>query len=88
MRGDFEFELGELQVCMMVEVQAVLVPFTMLARLTILYSYNANKAHNLLALMLDLHFKSLNVVKVFVGWAKVIQLWLSMTSRLYCHCWW
>ncbi len=37
-------------------------------------SYNASKAHNMLTLMLDLHFKSLDVVKAFVGWAKIIQI--------------
>ncbi len=83
MRGDFEFELGEFVSVYEVEVQAVLAPF-----LVFTFSYNASKAHNMLALMLDLHFKSLDVVKVFVGRAKVIRLWLSMTTRLYCHCWW
>jgi len=61
-RGDFEFELGVLRVHMVVEVQVVLTPF-----LAFTSSYNANKVHNMLALMLDLHFKPLDVVKAFVG---------------------
>jgi len=37
-------------------------------------SYNASKAHNMLAFMLDLHFKSLDVVKVFFEQANVLQI--------------
>ncbi len=55
--------------CMMVEVQAILAPF-----LVFTSSYNASKAHNMLALMLDLRFKSFDVVKAFVGRAKMIQI--------------
>ncbi len=62
MRGDFEFELGALRVRMMVEVQVVLTPF-----LAFTSSYNANKVHNTLAVMLDSLFKPLDVVKAFVG---------------------
>jgi hypothetical protein len=47
----------------------MLVPF-----LAFTSSYNVNKVHNMLTIMLDPHFKSLDVVKVFVGWAKVIQI--------------
>ncbi len=54
---------------MMAKVEATLTPF-----LTFTFSYNAIKAHNMLALMLDLHMKSFDVVKVFVQWAKVIQI--------------
>jgi hypothetical protein len=61
-RGDFEFELGALRVHMVVEVQVVLTPF-----LAFTSSYNASKVHNMLALILDSHFKSLDVVKTFVG---------------------
>jgi len=66
-KGDFE--LGALQVHMMVEVEAILAPFLVFTSL-----YNASKAHNMLALMLDVHFKFLDVVKAFVGRAKVIQI--------------
>jgi hypothetical protein len=61
-RGDFEFELGALRVHMVVEVQVVLTPF-----LAFISSYNASKIHNVVALMLDSCFKSLDVVKTFVG---------------------
>ncbi len=47
-RGDFEFELGELWVCIMAKIQAILAPF-----LAFTSSYNASKAHNMLTLMLD-----------------------------------
>jgi hypothetical protein len=36
-------------------------------------TYNVSKAHNTLALMWDLHFKSFDVVKTFVGQEKMIQ---------------
>jgi hypothetical protein len=61
-KRDFENKLRALQVSMVVEVQAILAPF-----LAFTYSYNVNKAHNMLALILDLWFKSLNAVKAFVG---------------------
>jgi hypothetical protein len=38
-REDFEFELGALQVCMMVEIQVVFAPFLAFAS-----TYNASKA--------------------------------------------
>jgi hypothetical protein len=47
---------------MVVEVQAMLTPF-----LAFTSSYNVSKVHNMLALILDLWFKSLNAVKAFVG---------------------
>ncbi len=43
--------------------------------------YNVSKVHNMLALMLDSHFKSLDVVKVFVGWAKMIQIMVKYDSK-------
>jgi len=52
---------------MMAKVQVVLVPF-----LGFKYSYNASKAQNMLALVLDSHFKSVDVVKAFVRWVKMI----------------
>jgi hypothetical protein len=80
---DFEFELGALWVCMMAKIQVVLVPF-----MAFTSSCNVIKVHNMLALVLDPHFKSLDVVKMFVGQAKVIQMWLNMTTRLCCHYEW
>jgi hypothetical protein len=46
----------------------VLKPF-----LTFLKSYNANEAHNMLVIMLDLRFKHLCVVKNFVGQGNAIH---------------
>jgi hypothetical protein len=66
-KGDFESKLGALQVCMMVEIQVLLAPFLAFAS-----TYNVNKAHNMLALMLDPRFKSHDVMKAFVGWEKTI----------------
>jgi hypothetical protein len=37
-------------------------------------SYNVSKAHNMLAFMLDPHYKSLDVVKVFFEQANVLQI--------------
>jgi hypothetical protein len=42
--------------------------------MTFTSSYNASKAHNMLAFMLDLRFKSLDVVKMFFGQSNVIQI--------------
>jgi hypothetical protein len=47
---------------MMGEILVVLAPF-----LTFPSTYNLIKAHNMLALMLDPWFKSLNMVKALVG---------------------
>jgi hypothetical protein len=80
-RVDFEFELGALWVCMMAKVQVVLAPFFAFTS-----SYNVNKAHNML--VLDPHFKFLDMVKTFVGQVKVIQMWLSMRTKLCCHYEW
>jgi len=46
---------------MMAKVLVALVPFLSFAS-----TYSVSKAHNMLVLMLDLHFKSINVVKTFV----------------------
>jgi hypothetical protein len=53
---------------MMIEMMVVLVPFLSFAT-----TYIPNKAHNMFALMLDLHFKCLDVVKVFVGGEKIMD---------------
>ncbi len=74
MKGDFGFELGALHVHMMVEVQVVLVLFSSFKS-----SYNANKIHNMLAIMLD--FKFVDVMKVFIRWAKMIQIIVEYDSN-------
>ncbi len=61
---------------MMVEIQATLAPFLAFAS-----NYDASKAHNMLALMLDRHFKSFDVVKTFVGREKVIQMVAEYDSK-------
>jgi len=68
-KGDCEYELVILRMHMMIEVQVVLGPFLFFA-----YTYNDTKVHNILALLFNSYFKSLDVVKTFVGWAKVIQM--------------
>jgi hypothetical protein len=80
---DSEFKLGGLWVCMMAKVQVVLAPFQVFTS-----SYNASKAHNILALVFDPHFKSLDVVKTFNRHVKVIRMWLNMTTTFCCHCGW
>jgi hypothetical protein len=55
--------------CMMVQVLVVLSPFMAFA-----YVYNPSKAHNMLALMLDMQFKSFDVMKTLIKWANVIQM--------------
>jgi hypothetical protein len=54
---------------MMVQVLVVLSPFMAFA-----YVYNPSKAHNMLALMLDMQFKSFDVMKTLIKWANVIQM--------------
>lgn len=53
----------------MAKVLVALVPFLSFAS-----TYSVSKAHNMLVLMLDLLFKSLNVVKTYVRRTKVIQI--------------
>lgn len=48
--------------------------------------YIVTKTWNML--MLDSCFKSLDVVKDFVGRAKIMQMVVKYDSRLWCHCWW
>jgi hypothetical protein len=75
-KGDFEYELGALRVCMMVEVLAILALFLAFAS-----TYNANKVHNMLALMLDPRFKSFDVVKAFVGQEKMILMVVEYDNK-------
>ncbi len=63
--------------CMMVKVLVALFPFMAFA-----YAYNPNKVHNMLALMLDMHFKSLDVMKTLVKWANVIQTMQNVMACL------
>ncbi len=60
---------------MMGEIMVVLAPF-----FTFASTYIATKAHNMLTLMQDLCFKSLDVEKGFVGRAKVIQMVVDMAT--------
>jgi hypothetical protein len=54
---------------MMVEVMVFLAPFLSFAT-----TYTPTKAHNMFVLILDLHFKCMDVVKTVVGWAKVMEM--------------
>jgi hypothetical protein len=54
---------------MIVEVMAILAPFLSFAT-----TYIPSKAHNMLALMLDMCFKCMDVIKTFVGWVKVMEM--------------
>ncbi len=58
------------------EIMVVLDPF-----FTFASTYIITKAHNMLALMLNLHFKSLDVVKHFVKKAKVIQMVVKYDNK-------
>lgn len=68
-RGHFECELGVLCICMMVEIKAVLAP--LLAFTSI---YDDTKVCNMLTLILDLWFKSLDALKTFIERAIVIHM--------------
>ncbi len=65
-RGNFEFELQALHLHMMTKI---LDPFLSFAT-----TCTPSKAHNMLVLMLDSHFKCLDVVKAFVRGAKVMEI--------------
>lgn len=45
-------------------------------------TYNANNTHKMLALMLDPYFKSFDVMKTFVGHAKVIQMMVEYGNKI------
>jgi hypothetical protein len=74
-RGGFDYELRALWIHMMCDVMVVLAPF-----FTFASTYIATKAHNMLTLMQDLCFKSLDVAKGFVGKAKVVQMVADMVA--------
>jgi hypothetical protein len=67
--GDFESELGASRIHMMLEVKAFLAPF-----LTFASTYNVIKVHKMFTLVLDPQFKSLDILKAFVGKANVIHM--------------
>jgi hypothetical protein len=60
--GDFYLELQEFKLKMMMQVINILSPFLAFA-----LAYNQAKVHNMLAIMLDLHFKNMKVIKIL--WA-------------------
>jgi len=68
-KGILSVNWGVLCICMMVEIKVVLAP--LLAFTSI---YDATKVCNMLALILDPWFKSLNVLKTFIERAIVIQI--------------
>ncbi len=77
MRGDFEYELGALHIQMMVEFKVIFAPFLAFA-----FTYITIKAHNTLVLMLDPRFKSLDILKAFVGRAKVIYVMVEHDTKI------
>jgi hypothetical protein len=81
-RHDFEYELQALCMQMMGEIMVVMAQFLVFSSTNIY-----GKAHNMLVLMLDLCFKSLNVVKDFVRKAKVIQMLVEYDNTSLMHYW-
>ncbi len=76
MRGDFEYELGALFTYMMAQIKIVLAPFLAFASI-----YIVAKVHNMLALMLNPRFKSLDILKTFVRMAKVIHMVVEYDTK-------
>jgi len=76
-KGDFESELGALRIRTMEEIKVVLAPFLAFAS-----TYIDVKAHNMFAPMLDATFKSLDILKAFVGSAKVIHMVAEYDTRV------
>ncbi len=48
-----------------------------------IYLYSVNKAHNMLTLMLDMRCKFLDVMKTFIGKAKVIQMVVKYDNKIW-----
>jgi hypothetical protein len=67
--GDFYIELQEFKLRMIMQVINILSPFLAFASI-----YNQAKVHNMLAIMLDLHFKNMKVIRDFAGHAHAIQI--------------
>jgi hypothetical protein len=60
----------------MAKVQVLLVPFLAFAS-----TFSANKVHNMLVLILDPNFKSIDAMKVVVGRVKVIQMVVEYDTK-------
>ncbi len=52
-----------------------------------LMAYNHYKAHNMLAIMLDLCYKNMKCIQNFVGMLLLLKLLQNMTLRLYVLFW-
>ncbi len=76
-KGNFESEFKVFCIRMIGEVLVVLVPFLVFS-----FAYNLSKVHNMLALMLNLLFKFLNVVKAPIGQAKIIHMVAKHDSKV------
>jgi hypothetical protein len=61
---------------MMVEFQIIFAPFVAFASTCIII-----KGHNMFVLMLDPWFKSLDILKTFVGRAKVIHMVIEYDTK-------
>jgi hypothetical protein len=55
--GEFDLELQEFKLKMKTQVNNILSPFLAFAS-----TYNQTKVHNILAIMLDLHFKNMKII--------------------------
>jgi len=53
--------------------------------LTFISTYNQAKAHNMLIIMLDLCFKNMKVILVFIGNAHAIQIMMNCDTNIVCH---
>jgi hypothetical protein len=82
-KGDFEFKLGALHIHMMEEIKVIFTPFLEFASI-----YNVIKAHNMFAFMLNLWFKSLDVLKTYAGKAKVIHMVAKYDNTSLMPFWW
>ncbi len=60
--GDFDSKLQEFKQKMMVQVVRILMSL-----LTFLMIYNHSKSHNMLTIMLDLHYKNMKYIQNFMG---------------------
>jgi glucokinase len=64
---------------MMTEVINIISPFLAFAS-----TYNQAKAHNMLAIMLNLHFKNMKVINDFAGHAHIILNVIEYDVNIVC----
>jgi hypothetical protein len=80
--GDFDSKLQEFKQKMMVQVVRILMSL-----LTFLMIYNHSKSHNMLTIMLDLHYKNMKYIQNFMGNSIVAKYNVKiMCLFFYCRC--